>query len=54
MSKRRILISGFEPFAGEALNPSMALVEALEGLHFDGVEVHCLLLPVVRGAADEQ
>lgn len=51
---QQILLCGFEPFAGEALNPSMALLEALSASRIKGVELHTLLLPVVRGEADEQ
>jgi len=54
MTMQRILVSGLEPFAGEALNPSMALVEALSTVDINGVELHTMLLPVVRKVADEQ
>ena len=54
MRMRRILVSGFEPFGGERVNPSQALVEALRDVDFLGVELQTLILPVVRGAADEQ
>ena len=54
MSTPRILLSGFEPFAGEALNSSMALVEALVTRDINGIELHTLVLPVVRECADEQ
>ena len=54
MSMQRILVSGFEPFDGEALNPSLALVEALAGQQIKGLELHTLLLPVVRESADGQ
>jgi pyroglutamyl-peptidase len=50
----RILVSGFEPFGSESVNPSQALVEALREMDFDDVDLHTLILPVVRGAADEQ
>jgi len=42
MSTPRILISAFEPFAGETLNSSMALVEALAAEDIKGVELHTL------------
>ena len=53
----KLLISGFEPFGGESLNPSMTLIEAFADTSgkFDdvpGVELHTVLLPVVREAAD--
>ncbi|MFT5172566.1 MAG: pyroglutamyl-peptidase [Gammaproteobacteria bacterium] len=53
MSPQRILVSGFEPFAGEAVNPSTALVEALRDINLSGVDLHTLILPVVRGVADD-
>lgn len=58
LSTVKLLVSGFEPFAGESLNPSMVLVEALAEMRDKlgdvcGVELHTVLLPVVRGVADE-
>ena len=53
MRRQRILVSGFEPFAGEAVNPSKALVETLRDISINGVDLHTLVLPVVRGAADD-
>ncbi len=44
----RILISGFEPFGGHAINPTEYLLEAVQNHSFAdiGVEVRTLLLPV--------
>ncbi|MFT5446816.1 MAG: pyroglutamyl-peptidase [Gammaproteobacteria bacterium] len=58
LSGVKLLISGFEPFAGESLNPSMALLEVLARTRATiddvcGVELHTVLLPVVRVVADE-
>ncbi len=47
-----ILLSGFEPFAGNAANPSWgAVLLAAELLRADGHNVEVLELPVVFGAA---
>lgn len=48
----RILLTGFEPFAGESLNPSMAVVDALPPDAVAGVRLESMVLPVERGAAD--
>lgn len=47
----RILLTGFEPFGGEALNPSQALAETLHGRWVDGVPVTGVVLPCVFGDA---
>ncbi|MFS4461048.1 pyroglutamyl-peptidase I [Bdellovibrio sp. HCB2-146] len=46
MSKKRILVTGFEPFGGESINPSQLLLEKLqrESLFLDDVQFE--LLPV--------
>lgn len=54
----KLLVSGFEPFGGESLNPSKVLVEGLGATRGNiddvaGVELHTVLLPVVRVVADE-
>ena len=54
MSKTRILVSGFEPFGGESSNSSMVALESLCALDIKAVELHGVLLPVVRESADEQ
>lgn len=43
---KTILLSGFEPFGGDRLNPSQQAAEALDGLLLDGVQVRSALLPV--------
>jgi pyroglutamyl-peptidase len=43
----RILLTGFEPFGGEGLNPSQMLAEALHGQHVDEAEITGLVLPCV-------
>lgn len=45
----KVLLTGFEPFAGASLNPSKMIVEALAGT--EGVET--LILPVEYAAASD-
>jgi pyroglutamyl-peptidase len=47
-----VLVTGFEPFDGGAVNPSQLIVEALEASPPDGVELATAVLPVAyaRGA----
>ncbi|MDT9720921.1 pyroglutamyl-peptidase I [Paenibacillus sp. ClWae2A] len=42
----KILISGFEPFGGDAVNPTGALMEALANEVIEGAELKTILLPV--------
>ncbi|AWB46423.1 pyroglutamyl-peptidase I [Paenibacillus sp. CAA11] len=42
----KILVSGFEPFGGDPVNPTEQLVAALAEESFAGGEVHTVLLPV--------
>lgn len=42
----RLLLSGFEPFAGSPINPSQQLAEALAAERMDGVQINSLILPV--------
>jgi pyroglutamyl-peptidase len=46
-----ILVTGFEPFGGETVNPSAQVAQALHGRTIDGVPVLGLVLPCVFGAA---
>lgn len=46
-----LLLTGFEPFGGEALNPSWQVAQALHGERIAGVTVQALQLPCVFGAA---
>lgn len=50
MSKT-LWLSGFEPFGGEAINPSWELARALHGEQLEGLRVQALLLPCVFGQA---
>ncbi len=51
MQKPTLLLTGFEPFGGESVNPSWQVAQALDGATLDGVTVHALQLPCVFGAA---
>lgn len=46
-----ILLTGFEPFGGEAINPSWELARALDGQRIGGCVVHARRLPCVFGEA---
>jgi pyroglutamyl-peptidase len=47
----RILLTGFEPFGGEGVNPSQAIVAALSGTTVAGCEVAGVTLPCEFGRA---
>lgn len=46
---KKVLLSGFEPFGGESINPSLELIRSLQSDRWEGVEVHLVQLPVVFG-----
>jgi pyroglutamyl-peptidase len=48
---REILLTGFEPFAGESINPSAEIARLLHGTVIGGHRVVGALLPCVFGAA---
>lgn len=50
--RRRLLLTGYEPFGGEPVNPSAQLVEALEAAppEPDGFELRAVVLPAARDA----
>jgi pyroglutamyl-peptidase len=48
-----ILLTGFEPFGGESVNPSWQVAQALDGAAIEGATVQALQLPCVFGAARE-
>lgn len=49
---KRILLTGFEPFGGDALNPSTLATRALHGRQVGGHRIVAATLPTVFGAAD--
>lgn len=55
MTTRTILVTGFDPFGGEAINPSWEIARALDGVAIAGGDVvaivHARRLPCVFGAA---
>jgi len=46
-----ILLTGFEPFGGEAINPSWLVAQALHGQHIGAATVQAVCLPCVFGEA---
>src|SRR4051812_35704160 len=50
---KTILLTGFEPFDGAAINPAWEAVRALDGWSGDGFRVEVRQLPCVFGKAAE-
>ena len=50
----RILLTGFEPFGGDSVNPSWEIARALDGWACEGHRVHVALLPCAFGDALRQ
>jgi pyroglutamyl-peptidase len=48
---QRVLLTGFEPFGGEPINPSWLAVERLEGAEIGGAKILARRLPCVFGEA---
>ncbi|MBN0726914.1 pyroglutamyl-peptidase I, partial [Klebsiella pneumoniae] len=46
-----VLITGFEPFGGETVNPSWEVVKQLDGMIIRGQQVVAKQLPCVFGEA---
>lgn len=51
MTSPRVLLTGFEPFGGEAINPSWEAVRALDGGRVGGATVHARRVSCVFGQA---
>ncbi|WP_443082955.1 pyroglutamyl-peptidase I [Variovorax sp. HW608] len=51
MVKNNILLTGFEPFDKDAINPSWEAVRALDGWRIEGATVHARRISCVFGAA---
>lgn len=49
----RVLLTGFEPFDGDQLNPSWAVAQALHDEVIGGAQIQALQLPCVFGQARE-
>ena len=47
----RILLTGFEPFGGQSLNPSWEVARALHGLTLEGAQITSVQLPCVFAQA---
>jgi pyroglutamyl-peptidase len=50
---KRVLLTGFEPFAGASLNPSEQIVNTLKAREIEGIELHTAVLPVVFTESSE-
>ncbi|MES2463536.1 MAG: pyroglutamyl-peptidase I [Armatimonadota bacterium] len=48
----KILLTAFEPFGGERINPSLEAARALENLHFEHARIEIAVLPVARFQAE--
>jgi pyroglutamyl-peptidase len=46
-----ILLTGFEPFGGEDINPSWLVAQSLDGEQIEGAQVRALCLPTAFGQA---
>jgi pyroglutamyl-peptidase len=53
VSTAPVLVTGFEPFDSESVNPSADVAEALGGRHIGGVPVTSVVLPCVFGRSIE-
>lgn len=50
----KVLVTGIEPFDGDAVNPSWQVAQALAGEQIAGAEIAVLELPCVLGQANLQ
>jgi pyroglutamyl-peptidase len=44
----KVLLTAFEPFGGQSLNPSQEVVRVLQGVTFEGLSLEICVLPVER------
>ncbi|CAH1198837.1 MULTISPECIES: pyroglutamyl-peptidase I [Paenibacillus] len=51
---RTILLTGFEPFGGDAINPAQKVLEWFEGRSIEGYSIYAKELPTVFGSSIEQ
>jgi pyroglutamyl-peptidase len=52
--KRTVLLTGFEPFAGDSINPTQEIAESLDGRTIGGARIVGRVLPCVYGRARAQ
>lgn len=45
---KRVLLTAFEPFGGQSLNPSKEVVRVLQGVTFERISLETCILPVER------
>ena len=50
---KKLLLTAFEPYGGETVNPSLEVARAIGNMHFPGVHVEIVELPVARFQAVE-
>jgi len=50
---KKVLVTGFEPFGGESINPALEAIKKLEGWSQDDFQVVTRPIPVVFGSAIE-
>ena len=53
-AERRVLVTGFEPFERDSVNPSWEVARALDGWLCEGAQVRAAQLPCVFGKAIER
>lgn len=52
--KGKLLLTGFEPFGGDDVNPSMEVAKSLDGLEVNGYQVVVRVLPVEWGTVKDR
>ncbi|GAL31642.1 pyrrolidone-carboxylate peptidase [Vibrio maritimus] len=45
---KKVLVTGFEPFGGDEVNPSLEIIKRLSGVMIDGGEIVTCQVPVTR------
>ena len=50
----KVLLTGFEPFAGSSLNPSQEIVNEIAKINTPGIEIITAILPVLFGKSSEK
>jgi len=45
---KKLLLSAFEPFGGESINPSLEVARVIKGMHFAHAQIDVIELPVAR------